>query len=591
MDGDVVANSTVHNATGDSSAGSSSSSDGGVELHVLPIAVFVAAMMLLSIGSWAMRKHQHKENVVYTLDILATTFLWYSMSITLSLYNKFFFKVLYGGVNYPLLLTTFHMALKGSLAFILLQIIAVNRASRKVPTPLPANPADPADPRAKRKKRRHKTPSAAHDSTAATAPTAQGGVGVGAGGSTPGSTPEQPNMSFNETVSTVTSLPDVAGVADGADVARSSTSLMLRAMPIGVCTGLDIALSNLAIAHFIELSLYTIVKTSSLIFTFIISIAWGIQGCKLQLTLAVGVVMVGVFMSAMGRDSDGKGEFSMNQTAIGVGLTLFSAGLGAMRWVLTEVLLKGSLVKGTLEGKLKILLWLSPGAALSALAMAVPFEFSDFFSDERFTSVSVTLKVGMLASLGGLTAIVLLFAELALVQKASALTLAVAGHIKEILQVIFAILVFSESSNTLRILGMVIAFGGAMYYVYVKLSLAPDTVGELPPRDGERVLDGVGQRAGAYAILDEGSLNVLELGSMCSSNSLRRSESEVSATRPVPHPHPHTKVSREGLPPLPPPAELAFRSTAAVEDERSEMSDDEFAIDNQLSEMYGDEAA
>ena len=432
--------------------------DEAVTLNTRPILIFVATLLVLSQSARLLRKSTRFGACYATqLKLLSTTLLWYSLSIGLTLYNKFYFEVLLGGIDYPLFLTAFHMALKGVLAYGILAILDARSGAR--------NQAD-------------------------------------------------------EAVSEV----DV----EEHDFGRFG--YMLRALAVGVCTGLDIAFSNLAIAHFIPLSLHTIVKTSSLIFVYVLSIVLKMQPARWQLTLAVSIVLVGVLTAALGKQrkkTAGASDYTDTDTELGVLLTVAAAAMGAMRWVLTEVLLKKSAkAKNSLEGKFKLLLRISPGATVSVLLFALPIETSRFCGDPRWAmSGQLALAIGA-AALGGVTAVGLLFAELGLVHMASALTLAVVGHLKEVLVVVFAIVVFAEPVTAVRCLGMVIAFGGGTYYIYIKSAAA--TVDETSPGGTVHHHHGAGE---SYGVLDEGSVNMLELrSSQCSDNSHTQAVQAVHAT-------------------------------------------------------------
>jgi hypothetical protein len=97
-------------------------------------------------------------------------------------------------------------------------------------------------------------------------------------------------------------------------------------IPIGALTGLDIALSNLAVS-FAAVSLVVVTKTMGIVFTLSISVLLGLQKCTTTLLLLVIMIAGGSFM-ALWREPD----FQL----AGVLISALSSMCGALRWVMTQ---------------------------------------------------------------------------------------------------------------------------------------------------------------------------------------------------------------------------------------------------------------
>jgi solute carrier family 35 protein C2 len=79
----------------------------------ISVLIFGLYLTLLRYGNLIRRSSTAKAAVVAILLISSLTFLWYSISITLTLFNKWFFTQWHGiGFKYPLLSTTVHMFMK-----------------------------------------------------------------------------------------------------------------------------------------------------------------------------------------------------------------------------------------------------------------------------------------------------------------------------------------------------------------------------------------------------------------------------------------------------------------------------------------------
>jgi solute carrier family 35 protein C2 len=99
--------------------------------------------------------------------------------------------------------------------------------------------------------------------------------------------------------------------------------------PIGISTAIDVMLSNQSLIY-ITVPVYTIIKASSVVIVYALSLMFGLESfrCKLFLT---------VLMIAMGL-----GAAVYTKTSISVVGALFCLGaalFGALRWVLTQILI------------------------------------------------------------------------------------------------------------------------------------------------------------------------------------------------------------------------------------------------------------
>lgn len=149
-------------------------------------------------------------------------------------------------------------------------------------------------------------------------------------------------------------------------------------------------------------------------------------------------------------------------------LVLAASVIGTLRWVLTQ-----SLLKAMDDGSHKILAvvyYISPVSALGLLPIAVASEASDL-ATSRYVLDSQLLALSMaFIFVSGCLAFVLIFIEILLVKKTSALSLGIAGSFKDVTQVLLAVVIFGDQLVSINVFGLVVATCGMLFYTFLKHS-------------------------------------------------------------------------------------------------------------------------
>ena len=99
-------------------------------------------------------------------------------------------------------------------------------------------------------------------------------------------------------------------------------------IPIGICTSADVVFSNAAI-YYLPLSMFTVIKGGTLIFTFIFGVMLELEVYSYQLLLAVSAIVVGLGMAIL--------TSAATLNTFGIICALFSAAAGGLRWVRTTL--------------------------------------------------------------------------------------------------------------------------------------------------------------------------------------------------------------------------------------------------------------
>lgn len=187
------------------------------------------------------------------------------------------------------------------------------------------------------------------------------------------------------------------------------------------------------------------------------SICLGHQRPSYSLFLVILLISSGIALASYG---------STQFVVHGFVLVLAASVIGTLRWVLTQSLLKD--MDKSANRILAVVYYISPASALGLLPIAL---FSE--GQEMLTSKFVREPHLLVASMGfifvsGCLAFVLIFVEILLVKKTSALSLGIAGSLKDVTQVVLAVFIFGDHLVPLNVLGLVVATSGMLFYTFLK---------------------------------------------------------------------------------------------------------------------------
>jgi len=156
-------------------------------------------------------------------------------------------------------------------------------------------------------------------------------------------------------------------------------------------------------------------------------------------------------------------------TVLGFSLTLLGVILAALKTIISNRLMTGSLALPALE----ILYRMSPLAAMQALLYSVLTgelsRFVQYAGEGNLTKVRI---LGLLSN--SLIAFFLNLSSFLTNKIAGALTMTVCGNLKQVLTILLGILLFDVHVGVLSGMGMVITLGGAAFYSKVELSKKQD---------------------------------------------------------------------------------------------------------------------
>uniref|UniRef100_A0A3P9N8M6 Solute carrier family 35 member C2 n=1 Tax=Poecilia reticulata TaxID=8081 RepID=A0A3P9N8M6_POERE len=231
-----------------------------------------------------------------------------------------------------------------------------------------------------------------------------------------------------------------------------------KVAPTALATALDIGLSNWSFL-FITISLYTMTKSSAVLFILFFSLVFKLEEPNPFLILVVLLISSGLFMFTFEST-----QFNME----GFIMVLLASFIGGIRWTLTQVLMQKAELG--LQNPIDTMYHLQPLMFLGLFPLFL-YNEGDLSASEklfRVTELSPLLYSLMTLSVGGTLAFGLGFSEFLLVSKTSSLTLSISGIFKEVCTLLLAASLMGDRMSKLNWLGFAVCLCGISLHVGLK---------------------------------------------------------------------------------------------------------------------------
>lgn len=372
---------------------------------------------------------------------------WYVFSMGISLYNKWMFSGDKLNFKYPIIITAFHQFILTCLCLITLALLPSFRLNYQ----MSYNKLDDND-----------------------------------------------NDNDNDEVNI-----DIEGVYEVKQVQRISyipplKEYLTTMLPCSFSSAMDIGLGNTAF-RFITLSVYTMIKSSSLIFVLFWGVLFGLEKLTGKICLIVAIMTFGVGLMVFGQGGSGSGSNSsevsknlnINNTetikqlvkrfqnldsshlvALGVLLVFGSACMSGLRWALTQILLKKN--KRT-KNPILTMLYISPGMCFVLIIFGGLFEGFYNFWNAPIWNIKGSIMTLILILIPGFMAFFMTISEFVLLQYASLLTLSIAGVFKELLTIFVSWFVFGDKLTWINCIGLTITVADIIWYNQYRFSQRDDS--------------------------------------------------------------------------------------------------------------------
>lgn len=262
-------------------------------------------------------------------------------------------------------------------------------------------------------------------------------------------------------------------------------------LPCSIFSSIAIALSNASL-KILTLSHYTMVRSSSPIFMVTFSFLFGIESLSLKLASIIITIAFGVLLSVWHPSQN----ISLNSSewSFGVFLILAATCIAALRWTMTQILLKSpttntrqespflslmSLPCSTKSMKLRHLLFSLSLIRKMSFVVSCCLLFLSLIRENGlhlsspFLSYNVALfwRAWATVFIGGLQTFILLLLDYHVMREFSIgiMTLSVVGVGKEMALISLSVLIFGDRLSRLNLLGLLISITGIiMYNIYKK---------------------------------------------------------------------------------------------------------------------------
>ncbi|USW56594.1 Putative sugar phosphate transporter domain-containing protein [Septoria linicola] len=232
-----------------------------------------------------------------------------------------------------------------------------------------------------------------------------------------------------------------------------------RITPCGGATALDIGLGNFSL-RFISLTFFTMCKSSVLAFVLLFAFIFKLEKPTWRLCGIIGLMTVGVILMV-------SGEAAFN--ALGFILVMTASLCSGFRWSLTQILLLRN--KAT-SNPFSSIFFLTPVMFIVLFLLALPIEGPGAVLQGLGELVEAKGHVlgALIILFPGCLAFMMVAAEFALLQRTSVVTLSVCGIFKEVLTISAASFTFGDELSPINVSGLIVTIASIAGYNWLKYS-------------------------------------------------------------------------------------------------------------------------
>lgn len=271
-------------------------------------------------------------------------------------------------------------------------------------------------------------------------------------------------------------------------VTMSWKDYFMRVVPTALGTAMDINLSNASLV-FVSVTFATMCKSASPIFLLLFAFAFRLESPSIKLAGIILIISIGILLTVA---KETEFEFW------GFILVMLAAVMSGFRWSMTQILLQKEAYG--LKNPLTLMSYVTPVMAVAtALFSLVLDPWHEFKGNSYFNSPWHVTRSCLLMLLGGTLAFFMVLTEYILVSVTSAVTVTIAGVVKEAVTIVVAVFYFHDKFTWLKGAGLFTIMVGVSlfnWYKYQKLQK-----GQTSEDDSEESL--TTNVAAKYVILEE----------------------------------------------------------------------------------------
>ncbi|XP_042446864.1 probable sugar phosphate/phosphate translocator At1g06470 [Zingiber officinale] len=251
-----------------------------------------------------------------------------------------------------------------------------------------------------------------------------------------------------------------------------------RVIPTAIGTALDVNLSNESLVY-ITVTFATMCKSASPIFLLMFAFAFRLEKPSLKLVGIMLIISVGVLLTVT---KETKFEFW------GFIFVMLSAVMAGFRWCMTQILLQEEAYG--LKNPITLMSYVTPVMAITTVVLSLFLDPWDTFKGNNyFDSSKHIIRSCLLMLLGGALAFCMVLMEYILVSATSAVTVTVAGIVKEAVTILVAVFYFHDQFTWLKGVGLLtIMVGVSLFNCFKYYNLKKEGTNRLTERDAKYVI-------------------------------------------------------------------------------------------------------
>lgn len=272
------------------------------------------------------------------------------------------------------------------------------------------------------------------------------------------------------------------------NVAMSWKDYFIRVVPTALGTAFDVNLSNVSLV-FISVTFATMCKSAAPIFLILFAFAFRLESPSAKLFGIIMVISVGILLTVA---KETEFEFW------GFVFVMLAAVMSGFRWCMTQILLQKEAYG--LKNPLTLMSYVTPVMAISTGLLSLVLDpWHEFNKTSYFNNSWHVARSCLLMFFGGTLAFFMVLTEFVLISVTSAVTVTIAGVVKEAVTILVAVIYFHDKFTWLKGAGLLIIMVGVglfNWYKYQKLQKSQtsenDSAGSSPTNVATK-----------YVILDE----------------------------------------------------------------------------------------
>ncbi|KAI8888952.1 TPT-domain-containing protein [Backusella circina FSU 941] len=217
---------------------------------------------------------------------------------------------------------------------------------------------------------------------------------------------------------------------------------------------INIAISNVSL-NLVSVAFHQVVRAMTPVFTVIISLMFLQKSFPKKIYLSLLPVVLGVTFATYGE---------YDYTMVGFLLTVLGTVLASIKTIVTNRVQVGRLKLHPLD----LLLRMSPLAFVQCIFYA--HMTGELDEVREFSSSYMTFNLASGLLFNGVIAFALNVVSFTANKKTSALTMTVAGNVKQVLSIILAVVIFNLNINKTNAFGIILTLVGGAWYGYAEMS-------------------------------------------------------------------------------------------------------------------------